>query len=250
MSAGIDGYLEAIDAHPAQHIQLSNSAGLYGPAVGEHALALLLAATHGIKPSVLGMQRGEWKSHPMLGDVAGATAAVLGTGDIGTHVAAALRAMGAHVLGYKLHEAAPAPPYHELFFGTEGLGQMLPRADFVIICLPGTKFTQGLIGRQQFSQMKNGAILVNIGRGTIVDTDAMMDALRSGRLAALATDVTDPEPLPPGHPLWQMPNVIITPHYSGLGVRPQAHARWFAENLEAYLDGKPLPGAVDRRYKY
>lgn len=250
MSAGIDGYFKKIDAHQNKNMLFSNSAGLYGPAVGEHALALLLAATHGIKPSVLGMQAGLWKAHPTLGDVNGSTVAILGTGDIGTNIATAVCAMGARVLGYKRSKAPPAPPYNALFFGEDGLDEMLAEADFIINCLPGTRYTEGLLNKKRISRIKKGAIFVNIGRGTVIDQNAMMRALTDGTLAAVATDVTDPEPLPQGHPLWQMDNVIITPHYSGWGVSPSAHADWFAQNLSAYLAGKPLPGAVNRKWDY
>ncbi len=98
--------------------------------------------------------------------------------------------------------------------------------------------------------IKPGAGIVNIGRGSIVDTEALMEGLRSGRIAFAAMDVTDPEPLPADHPLWKMDNVLISAHYAGLFANLQKHAEWFAENLDAFLAGKPLPGAVHHDWLY
>jgi len=218
--------------------------------VGEHALSLMLASAHAIKQSVLGMQAGRWGKYPILKDICGANVGILGTGDIGSNVARAAKAMGARTLGYKLNETPPRPPFDAFYYGNDGLDELLSCSDFVVICLPGTKHTKGLIGKERFEKFKDGAILVNIGRGFIVDTDAMMDALQSGKLAFAATDVTEPEPLPPGHPLWQMENVIITPHCAWKGVRMETRVDWLAKNLHAYLEAQPLPGAVDFHYEY
>ena len=165
--------------------------------------------------------------------------------------ARALKAFGpARLLGYKLNPCPVFAPYDEILTGPEGLRSALERADYVLVCLPGSPYTKGLIGREQFQQLRPGAGLVNIGRGSIVDTQAMTEALASGRLAFAAMDVTDPEPLPADHPLWRMENVLITPHYAGLYASLQRHAEWFAENLQAFLDGKPLPGAVNAAWRY
>ena len=107
-----------------------------------------------------------------------------------------------------------------------------------------------MLDARRIGLMKAGSVLVNIGRGSIVNTEALMEALCSGHIAAAGLDVTDPEPLPPDHPLWDCPNVLITPHISGLGASKQKHAEWFAENLRAYLEGRPQPGAVNREMKY
>ena len=106
------------------------------------------------------------------------------------------------------------------------------------------------MSRERLARMKRGAGLVNIGRGAIVDTDAMVDGLRNGSIGFAAMDVTDPEPLPPEHPLWGMDNVLISAHYAGLFADLQRHAQWFATNLEAFLAGEPLPGAVHHDWLY
>lgn len=250
ISAGIDGYIDEVDRCHGSALPVTNGAGVYSDAVGEHVIALLLAVVHGIVPSVRNMAEKQWPAIPMLGNVNGKTIAVLGTGDIGNNAARICAAMGARVLGFKLHACDPFPPYSEIYTGDDGLDALLPQADAVLVCLPGSPFTKDMLDARRIGLMKAGSVLVNIGRGSIVNTEALMEALRSGRVAAAGLDVTDPEPLPPDHPLWDCPNVLITPHISGLGASKQKHAKWFAENLRAYLEGRPQPGAVNREMKY
>lgn len=250
ISAGIDGYIDEVDRCHGSALPVTNGAGVYSDAVGEHVIALLLAVVHGVVPSVRNMAEKQWPAIPMLGNVNGKTIAVLGTGDIGNNAARICAAMGARVLGFKLHACEPFPPYSEIYTGGDGLDALLPQADAVLVCLPGSPFTKDMLDARRIGLMKAGSVLVNIGRGSIVNTEALMEALRSGRIAAAGLDVTDPEPLPPDHPLWDCPNVLITPHISGLGASKQKHAEWFAENLRAYLEGRPQPGAVNREMKY
>lgn len=250
ISAGIDGYIDEVDRCHGSALPVTNGAGVYSDAVGEHVIALLLAVVHGIVPSVRNMAEKQWPAIPMLGNVNGKTIAVLGTGDIGNNAARICAAMGARVLGFKLHACEPFPPYSEIYTGGDGLDALLPQADAVLVCLPGSPFTKDMLDARRIGLMKAGSVLVNIGRGSIVNTEALMAALRSGHIAAAGLDVTDPEPLPPDHPLWDCPNVLITPHISGLGASKQKHAEWFAENLRAYLEGRPQPGAVNREMKY
>lgn len=250
ISAGIDGYIDEVDRCHGSALPVTNGAGVYSDAVGEHVIALLLAVVHGIVPSVRNMAEKQWPAIPMLGNVNGKTIAVLGTGDIGNNAARICAAMGARVLGFKLHACEPFPPYAQIYTGDDGLDALLPQADAVLVCLPGSPFTKDMLDARRIGLMKAGSVLVNIGRGSIVNTEALMEALRSGRIAAAGLDVTDPEPLPPDHPLWDCPNVLITPHISGLGASKQKHAEWFAENLRAYLEGRPQPGAVNREMKY
>ncbi|HIS20743.1 MAG TPA: D-2-hydroxyacid dehydrogenase [Candidatus Spyradocola merdavium] len=250
ISAGIDGYIDEVDRCHGSALPVTNGAGVYSDAVGEHVIALLLAVVHGIVPSVRNMAEKQWPAIPMLGNVNGKTIAVLGTGDIGNNAARICAAMGARVLGFKLHACEPFPPYSEIYTGDDGLDALLPQADAVLVCLPGSPFTKDMLDARRIGLMKAGSVLVNIGRGSIVNTEALMEALRSGHIAAAGLDVTDPEPLPPDHPLWDCPNVLITPHISGLGASKQKHAEWFAENLRAYLESRPQPGAVNREMKY
>ena len=196
ISAGIDGYIDEVDRCHGSALPVTNGAGVYSDAVGEHVIALLLAVVHGIVPSVRNMAEKQWPAIPMLGNVNGKTIAVLGTGDIGNNAARICAAMGARVLGFKLHACEPFPPYSEIYTGGDGLDALLPQADAVLVCLPGSPFTKDMLDARRIGLMKAGSVLVNIGRGSIVNTEALMEALRSGHIAAAGLDVTDPEPLP------------------------------------------------------
>ena len=130
----------------------------------------------------------------------------------------------------------------------EDLDQLLPRADVVAVTLPGTQATQNLLNRERIGRMKEGAVLLNVGRGTIVDTEALCDALESGHLAGAGVDVTDPEPLPPSHRLWRIPTAVVTPHISGYYHLRETHERIvniFVENLQRFQAGEPLRNQVD-----
>ena len=250
VSAGIDGYIDEVDKWHGSDLPVSNGAGVYADAVGEHVIALMMAVLHGIVPSVKNMESKQWPFIPMIGNVNGKTVAVLGTGDIGNNAGRICKAMGAKVLGFKLNACEPFEPYEEIFVGEDGLDEILKASDIVLICLPGSPYTKDMIDARRIAMMKEGSVIINIGRGSILNTEALMEALRSGHIAAAGLDVTDPEPLPADHPLWDCPNVLITPHISGMGASKMKHAQWFAENLHAFLDGKPLPGAVNRKMKY
>ncbi len=248
LNAGVDGIVRTLP----ENIALSTGAGVYGAPLGEHVFALLFALLRGIDKSMLNMSGSRaWKGFHGLGSVKGSHVAILGAGDIGTYVAAGLKALNAkHIAGYKLHPAPAAPPYDAMYAGENALKNVLTGADIVIICLPGTPYTNHLIDDAAFAMMKPGAVLINIGRGNIVDTPAMMRALESGQISGAGLDVTEPEPLPQDHPLWGMENVVITPHYGGWSANHDDLANWFQKNLTAYRDGKPLPGAVNRKYCY
>ena len=130
----------------------------------------------------------------------------------------------------------------------EDLDQLLPQADVVAVTLPGTEATRGLINKERLAKMKEGAVLLNVGRGFIVDTEALCDALESGHLSGAGVDVTDPEPLPSDHRLWKIPTAVITPHVSGFYHLRETHERIveiFAENLEHFRNGEPLRNQVD-----
>ena len=165
----------------------------------------------------------------------------MGYGSIGKAVEERLRAFGVEVLPVARH-ARPG------VYTPQDLPHLLPQADAVVVLLPLTPETRGLVDREFLSWMKPGALLVNAGRGPVVDTEALLEALREGKVRA-ALDVTDPEPLPSDHPLWQAPGVLITPHVAGLsqGFHRRA-ARFLAEQVGRYLRGEPLRNVVLEGY--
>ena len=247
-SAGIDHILPEAMRLYGQGLPVSNSAGVYGIPIAEHLLALLLALSHRIGPSVRNMPAGRWGGVPRCREFHSATVGIVGYGDIGSHLAALLPPFGCTTLAFKRTPMERPANVQELLYGEDGLNELVGRSDYVAICLPGSPATQGLFSRERLARMKPGACLVNIGRGSIVDHEALADLIESGHLGGAGLDVTEPEPLPPEHRLWQMPGVIITPHISG----PTAPhwerrlAEWFAENLAAWAAGELLPGAVDK----
>ncbi|QXM25332.1 D-2-hydroxyacid dehydrogenase [Elioraea tepida] len=217
ISAGVDQYDRAVLA--AHGIRLASAQGANARAVSDHAMALILALFRRLPEARDNQARRFWRG--MIGDLSrredelgGKTLLVVGLGRIGGRLARLARAFEMTVLGIRGNPAAGGEGADEVH-GLEALPLLLPRADVVALTCPLTPQTTGLIGADAFARIKPGAILVNVARGKVVDTAALIAALGEGRLAAAALDVTDPEPLPPDSPLWSMPNVLITPHTGG-----------------------------------
>jgi phosphoglycerate dehydrogenase-like enzyme len=241
ISAGVDSLLPFVP----DGIVVCGASGAHDIAVAEWVVAMLLALRRRLPEFHELQQRAEWDSNagdwiatgpPSVGptdDLDGATVLILGHGSIGRAVAARLAPFGAHVVGIARHARTDTEP-------PEALPRLLPEADAVVLLLPLTPETKRIVDTRFLAQMKEGALLINAARGGIVDTDALLEALESGRIRA-ALDVTDPEPLPSDHPLWQAPNVIITPHIAGGVVRWRNRAYHLAgEQLRRYVAGEPL----------
>ena len=243
-SAGVDGYL---DGCLPENAVLTNATGAYGLAISEYMLAVWLELMKKLHTYRDVQHTGEWKD---LGPVTSAwesTVLVLGLGDIGGEFAKRAKALGAYVIGVR-RKGTDKPDYVDELILTEKLDEYLPKADCVAITLPGTKETKGMFGAERLAKMKDGAILLNVGRGMIVDSDALVDALESGKLSGAGLDVTDPEPLPADHLLWKQENAVITPHVSGGFHLEETHnriIRIMAENLRTFCAGKPLKNVVD-----
>ncbi len=251
MSAGVDMFLDEVDSLYGASLQVSCSAGIYGVPISEHLLALMLALSHQIGRSVQNMPDGRWRGVPHCRELTGSTVGIVGYGDIGSHLASLLKPFRCEVLGFKRSKVEKPDAVDEMLYGDEGLDTLMARSDYVCICLPGTEKTKKLIDRRRIALMKPTAALINIGRGYIVDIDALTEALAAGKIAGAGLDVTEPEPLPPEHPLWKQPNAIITPHIAGYTERwEDRQIEFFSRNLEAYLAGEQLPGAVDRVHRY
>lgn len=175
------------------------------------------------------------------------TVLVLGMGDIGGTFGQQCKALGAAVIGVRRSDTAK-PDYADEVHLIDALDGLLPRADIVAVTLPGTEATRGLLDRRRIGLMRPGAVLLNAGRGYIVDTEALCDALECGALGGAGLDVVQPEPLPEGHRLWQIPTAIVTPHISGGWHLRETHTRVInivIENLRRFLAGQPLKNQVD-----
>jgi phosphoglycerate dehydrogenase-like enzyme len=217
-------------------VLLCNARGAHTPATAEWAVTALLAAQRGIPEFVRRQDEGRWARSTQR-SVVGARVLVVGAGDIG-------RAIGRMLAGFDAEVTYVARTARDGVRGTEELPQLLPQADVVVLIVPVTDATRGLADARFLAAMKDGALLVNAARGVVVDTDALLAELTSGRLRA-ALDVTDPEPLPEGHPLWSAPGVLITPHVAGdvPGTNERAAATVTAQ-LRRVLDGEPLANVV------
>lgn len=211
-SAGYDNYL-ACETIPDQ-VTIASASGAYGQAVSEHIFAMLFALMKRLPAYHTDQLSHTWDDHGGVGTFVGARVLVLGTGDIGGHFAELARACGAHVVGARRHPGAPTGAF-EAIYTMDELEGPLAEADVVASFLPSTASTRGLADARFFAAMKPGALFANGGRGDLVVADDLIAALTSGHLAGAALDVTAPEPLPATSPLWDAPNILITPHVSG-----------------------------------
>ncbi len=235
---------------------LTNSAGVMGPPIAETVIAMALYFARGFDLALATTRRREWAKEAIyeptspVRELGGAMLGIVGYGGVGREVGARARALGMRVLATK-RTPAPAPEGVELLFGDEGLRRLLADSDVVVLTVPGTRETKALIGREQLALMKREAVLINIARGSIVDEPALIEALQGGRLRGAGLDVFAKEPLPPDSPLWDLPNVLITPHVSAVSPRywPR-EVELIVENLRRYLDGRPLLNVVDKTRGY
>ena len=238
----------------ASDVVLTNGSGNHATNIAEHVLGLMLAFARRLPVLLRAQQQGRWQPPESreVFELSGQTLAVVGLGAIGSALGERAAALGMHVIGVVRHaEGRAAPAGVERIVGSAALDAVLGVADHVAITLPLTAETRGLFSAARFAAMKPGAHIYNIGRGAIVDHEALLAALRSGHLAGAGLDVTDPEPLPADSPLWAEPGVIVTAHTSGL--TPRSLERYLAllqDNMRRYAAGEPLRNMVDKRLGY
>jgi len=233
VSAGTDQF--PVDLLVERGVTLTSASGIHEVQVSEHAIGLLLAMTRGIARAVANQQSHTWSRSPVV-ELSGMTLGVLGLGVIGEGVARRARAFGMKVIGTKADPSAYDGVAEEVL-GPDGTLDVFRRAEAVIITLPGTPATSGLVGEAELGAL-DGGWLVNVGRGSVVDSDALVDAMKAGVLAGAALDVFEEEPLPAESPLWDLPGVIISPHLAGLSPRyGERLAALFEKNLAAYRGG-------------
>lgn len=242
-SAGVERYL--FPEFIASDIILTNVRGMHAQTITEHVLLLMLAWTRRFR-ILLNQQREKvWQDQPMQ-LLAGKHLLIIGLGGIGCRIAEVCHALGMRVAGVDIYDKQL--PVLSAFYHPQELHRALPQADFVVVAVPLTEKTRGMIGAQEFSLMKNTAYFVNIGRGKVVDEQALVAALQSGQIAGAGLDVFAEEPLPPDSPLWQMANVYLTPHLAGSMPDYLDHAAdIFCENLHRYLKGEKLKNLVNKR---
>jgi phosphoglycerate dehydrogenase-like enzyme len=253
-SAGVERYRALPELAQGDRIVLTNLRGIHGPAIADHVFAMLLSLTRDLPVHLAGRAEGKWSGDGsgVLQPIAlqGRTLLVVGLGGIGTEIARRGHGFGMRVLATRRGDD-PAPDYVERVGKPSDLRAMLPESDVVAIAVPLTAETERLFDQAAFAAMKPKSYLVNIARGKVVDTDALLSALRSGKLAGACLDVTEPEPLPKDHALWKLPNVVITPHVSSVA-ELTGERGWalFRENMRRFDAGEPLLNVVDKRAGY
>jgi phosphoglycerate dehydrogenase-like enzyme len=227
---------------------LTNNSGVHAPKAGEFAAAAILMLNNRIPFHVTNQHRSHWEQR-FNAPVTGKTLLIVGVGAMGGAAARRAKALGLRVLGVR--RSGRAHPSVDRMYRPEALDRLLPRADFVLVTAPLTSATRGLVGRAQLDRLPPHAGLVNMGRAGVVDYAALRDKLGKGELSGAVLDVFEPEPLPPDSPLWQTPNLIMTPHVSSDA--PNYADRTldlFFRNLRRYLAGRPLENAVDPAREY
>ena len=244
MGAGVDWAL--VPDLPSGVI-LTRAPGVFGPWMAEYVIGWCSWVTQRVETYREAQRQRRWLDQVLPDRLLGKTLAIVGLGDIGRDVARAARVFGMRVLGVS-RRGRPVREVERVY----PVGQMaraLRQADFVVILLPLTPETRGIIGADAFAAMKPTAWLVNVARGAVVNEAALLEALEQRRIAGAILDVFATEPLPPYHPLWRMDNVAITPHISGPST-PEEIAPVFNDNLTRYLAGRPLRHVVDRTLGY
>jgi len=250
-SAGVEGLME-IPELVESNIILTNMQWVYGPEIADQAIGYLLAFTRSLTHFVRIQPGQDWSSRPpgiVLDELMGKTLLVVGLGGIGSEIARRAAAFGMRVLATD-PKVLERPLFVEELHKPDRFESLLPRADVVASAVPLTRVSHKLIGAKQFALMKPGVIVINVSRGKVIDTDALIGALDRKQVAAAGLDVTDPEPLPKGHPLWSR-NVIITPHSAGQspgGFRRRHEV--FRENLRRFAAGELLLNIVDKSVGY
>lgn len=252
-SAGTDGYLGLID----RGAQLTNGTGAYNDSIAEYMLTFTGALCIGLPIYFSNQQQKIWKRSCWAKTIKGATVLVLGCGNIGTAYAKRMHDLGAYVIGVR-RKACECPDGVDEMLGMDEVDAALPRADIVTMIMPNTPETVNFMDERRIALMKDGALLINCGRGNALDPDALYDALVSGKLDGAAIDVAYKEPLPENDKLWSAPNLIITPHVAGGWIMGGESSPYmqntvfeiFMKNLQAYLSSEALPNTVDPRTGY
>ena len=254
MSAGVEGVLFPKDGSrdlQQSNIVLTNNKIVQGPEIADHALAMLLMMSRDLYHLYRNDQQRIWEPHPYHGiELNGKTAVIIGLGGVGSQIAIRATAFGMSVIGVD-PEDKPFLPFVSRVVKPDQLDEVLPQADVVFISAPDTPKSHKMMGSREFGLMKKNSYFIAVSRGGIYDMNGLVKALDEKRLSGAGVDVTDPEPLPKDHPLWQFENVVITPHIAGRSDRDEARMQGtIVENLRRFVEGKPLINVVDKQKGY
>lgn len=236
-----------------QGIKIANASGAFGPVIAEYVIGAILCVYRRFPEYIENQKVCIWRDAGAERTIEGKTVLILGTGDIGSNIAKRLSAFGTKNIGIR-RTGAPAQYFDEMHTLSD-IDSLLPHADLVIGCLPNTKETGHILNYDRLCLMKSDALFINVGRGNLIDTDALIRALEERRIAGAILDVLENEPLAADSPLWKMPNVLITPHISGRGFGhdPATERKIWdicLENLRRYIAGEDIINEVDMNLGY
>ena len=243
MGAGVDAAL--VPSLPPS-VTVTRMAGVFGPWMAEYVVGWCLWVTQRMAAYRAAQAEERWL-HLTPTRLAGTTMTVVGAGDIGRTIARMARALGVRVLGVR--RSAARTPGFERVYSMSALGRALAQSDWVVLTLPLTSVTRGLIDARALGAMRPSAWLLNVGRGAVIDEPALLQALRERTIGGAVLDVFATEPLPAGHPLWRLENAVVTPHVSGPST-PEELSPIFNDNLVRFLAGRPLRHVVNRAKGY
>ena len=267
LSAGADHVMKG-ELHARPAIAITNASGIHSTPIAEYTIASMLAWSHGFHITLRAQIRREWQRNwdfmDSVDSLRGKTLGVIGYGSIGRETARMGEALGMTVLALKRNpderrDTGWSPPgigdpegrIPTKWYGPDGYSEILRASDFITVTLPATPATRRVIGRAEIAVMRPHAYLVNIGRGEVIDQEALIEALREKRIGGAGLDVFEREPLEPESPLWDLENVLLTPHMSGsFRGYNSACCALFAENLGRFVKGEPLLNVVDRELGY
>ncbi len=264
LSAGAD---HAMGAFASASFQMTTASGIHATPIAEYTIASVLAYAHRFHLMIRAQQRHEWLRFGFPGTVEvlrGKTFGIIGYGSIGRETARLAKAFGMRILALKRDPSNrrddgwcpaglgdPEGTIPEKFFGPEQREEIVRESDYLTVTLPGTPHTRKFLGAREIAAMRPGAYIVNIGRGEVIDESALIEALKAGKIGGAGLDVFEKEPLPKESPIWDLENVILTPHMSGAnrGYMDKACAL-FADNIRRFVAGQPLLNLVDRQLGY
>jgi phosphoglycerate dehydrogenase-like enzyme len=235
----------------ASDVTMTNGSGVFSPSLGEFALAAILYFAKDFRRMIRNQMAGVWEPFDVL-PISGQTVGIVGYGDIGRAVAARVRALGMNVLAGKRHVSQKnSDPLVEQIYSPDRRVEMLSRCDYVVVAAPLNAETRGLIGETEFAAMKPSAVIINVGRGPVIDERAMIKALSEHRIKGAALDVFAEEPLPQGHPFYKLENVLLCPHCADHTPDWLDNAmRFFIAQFERFRRGEPLLNVVDKKLGY
>ncbi|MBG0767937.1 MAG: D-2-hydroxyacid dehydrogenase [Spirochaetaceae bacterium] len=248
-SSGVTPYVDT-SLYVHKDIILTNAKGTYGRQIADHVLGMIIAFNHNLLTYYDQMKEKLWLSHWPTKDLWDSTLLIIGYGDIGSNLAMRAKAHAMRVIVVK-RTPMEVPSHVDAIYTSDSLDEVLPQADYVAVCAAATPDTENLLDRKRLLLMKQGSILINVARGSLVDEIALAELLETGHIAAAGLDVTREEPLEEESPLWTLPNVLITPHASGFSLNdPHYVFSLFLENLGHYLGDGEMKNLVDFSRKY